>query len=488
MSKVSNPSAEVSSEANEASQPAVKAAYIKEAIEILRSPRGDAKRILKVAKELNKRDEFGYAWRILAKALALPGIQNEPDYLEFAQKAALATYKDVNLPLEKRLDDALTILKNRAGLTDNDGRITSRDKETLGLAGAIWKRKWEADNRREHLEESFSFYERAYKEEPSKEYADEGYTGVNADQGYTAINAAYVSDMLGYLEARTDPDSVVVKNRRADARAIRERIVAEVPRLIEPPLADKKPLSKFVKSNADFKKYWFFYGTVGEAHFGLGNYDEAIEWLVTKPEEAQAQAERLRRMVDSPVLTQVKARFDGIDVYDVEPAQLPDVLGGRPVVIYGKWRGDAVQAAGAQLVVEGRSAEGAWRSEVAADAGEHPAGTALRHLWARQRIAMLSDQEALEGGSAQKAAITELGLKYSLLTQYTSFIAVDRIVRNPNPALAPTVDTPSRLPQGVSPLAIGAEVPSTPEPSAWLALLVVAGILVATLVARRDRR
>ena len=248
---------------------------------------------------------------------------------------------------------------------------------------------------------------------------------------------------------------------------------------------------QLVRQNLDRSNVFAFgIGTSVNRHLieGIARAGQGEAFIVTKPEEAQAHAERLRRMIDSPVLTQVKARFDGIDVYDVEPAQLPDVLGGRPVVIYGKWRGDAVQAAGAQLVVEGRSAEGAWRSEVAADAGEHPAGTALHHLWARQRIAMLSDQEALEGGSAQKAAITELGLKYSLLTQYTSFIAVDRIVRNPNPALAPTVDTPSPLPQGVSPLAIGAEVPSTPEPSAWLALLVVAGILVATLVARRDRR
>src|SRR2546421_5405488 len=133
MSKVSNPSAaEVSSESGATSQPATKARYIKQAIEILRSKGGDAKQILKVAKELNKRDEFGYAWRILAKALTFPGVQNEPDYLEIAQKAALATYKDVNLPLEKRLDDALTILTNSAGLTDADGRIASHDKETLG--------------------------------------------------------------------------------------------------------------------------------------------------------------------------------------------------------------------------------------------------------------------------------------------------------------------------------------------------------------------
>src|SRR5205085_1780304 len=107
-------------------------------------------------------------------------------------------------------------------------------------------------------------------------------------QGYAAINAAYVSDMLGYLESKTDPDSDVVRKRRADARAIRERIVAEVPRLIEPPLSDKKLLGKR-ESNAKFRKDWFFYGTVGEAHFGLGNYDEAIEWLVTKPEEAGAE-------------------------------------------------------------------------------------------------------------------------------------------------------------------------------------------------------
>ena len=32
------------------------------------------------------------------------------------------------------------------------------------------------------------------------------------------------------------------------------------------------------------------------------------------------------RIIDTPVLTQVKARFTGLDVYDVEPASLPDVM------------------------------------------------------------------------------------------------------------------------------------------------------------------
>ena len=46
-------------------------------------------------------------------------------------------------------------------------------------------------------------------------------------------------------------------------------------------------------------------------------------------------------MIESPVLTSVKAKFEGLDVYDVEPAELPDVLGERPVIVFGKWRAPA---------------------------------------------------------------------------------------------------------------------------------------------------
>lgn len=218
---------------------------------------------------------------------------------------------------------------------------------------------------------------------------------------------------------------------------------------------------------------------------GIARAGQGEAFVVTRPEDAAREAERLRRIIATPVLTQVRARFDGLDAYDVEPAQLPDVLAERPVVLFGKWRGDAAQAPAGRLVVEGRSAQGPWRQEIEIDGHESQTTASLRHLWARQRIAMLSDQEGLEAGLRQKAAITELGLKYGLLTTYTSFVAVDEQVRNPSPQAVPVVDQPSPLPQGVSPLAIGAEVPSTPEPAAWLALLIVLAIVVATVVAQR---
>jgi Ca-activated chloride channel family protein len=219
---------------------------------------------------------------------------------------------------------------------------------------------------------------------------------------------------------------------------------------------------------------------------GIARAGQGEPFIVTKPQFAAAQAERLRKMIDAPVLTSVRARFDGLEVYDVEPAgldALPDVLGGRPVALLGKWRGPAQ----GQLVLDGRAVGGDWQQVVPVAAPDADA-QALRLLWARRRIQQLSDEEALVGGNAQREAITQLGLRHSLLTPYTSFLAVDHLVRQPDAGPTPSVQHPSPMPQGVSNQAIGSAVPSTPEPAAWLALLLVLGLVAMGVTrARRPR-
>ena len=215
----------------------------------------------------------------------------------------------------------------------------------------------------------------------------------------------------------------------------------------------------------------------GLARAGMGE-----PFIITKPEQAAREAARFRRMIESPVLTSVKARFEGLDVYDVEPAQLPDVLGERPVIVFGKWRGEAARPGGDRRPERDRPLSQRHRRR-------RPHGqdtSALRYLWARHRIAALSDQESLEGGDSHRKRITELGLQYNLLTQYTSFLAVDHIVRNLAPQDTPSVNQPSPMPQGVSNLAIGAEVPGTPEPATWGAIAVLLSVLA--MMARRARR
>ncbi|MBI3897440.1 MAG: VWA domain-containing protein [Gammaproteobacteria bacterium] len=216
---------------------------------------------------------------------------------------------------------------------------------------------------------------------------------------------------------------------------------------------------------------------------GMARAGQGEPFVVLHSAVAASAAERFRRLVDAPVLTHVQVRFDGLDVYDVEPMTLPDVFAQRPIVLFGKWRGEPK----GNVVLEGRAANGPFRATLALNnqqASLH--NGALRYLWARHRIASLSDQESLEGNGARREQILDLGLKYNLLTPYTSFIAIDDVVRNVAPASSDRVDQPSPLPQGVSNLAVGgATVPSTPEPSFWW-MLTISGIV--TLCAFLGRR
>jgi len=182
----------------------------------------------------------------------------------------------------------------------------------------------------------------------------------------------------------------------------------------------------------------------GIAHAGMGE-----PFVITKPEEAAAQAERFRQYIASPVLTGVQVSFKGLQAYDVEPLHVPDVLADRPVICFGKWKGEA----SGTVEVSGLSGDGAFHQTFqVSQARVMESSASLRNLWARHRIQLLGDYAGL--GQGQQLAITELGLKYGLLTEYTSFVAIDSLIRNEG-GQAETVTQPLPLPQGVSNLAVG---------------------------------
>jgi len=205
---------------------------------------------------------------------------------------------------------------------------------------------------------------------------------------------------------------------------------------------------------------------------GLARAGKGEPFFVLNAQQAEAEAARLRAMIEQPVLTRIRVTFDGFDAYDLDTPQVPDLFAQRPVVISGKFRGRAT----GRIEVEGLAAGGAVRIPIdvqnAAVRDETPA---LRYLWARSRIAQLGDFNRLGRDDEAVREITRLGLAHNLLTDYTSFIAVDHVVRNPG-GNATTVDQPQPLPQGVSHLAVG-QVPSTPEPEFALLAMLAGGLM-----------
>ncbi|MFH1336984.1 MAG: AgmX/PglI C-terminal domain-containing protein, partial [Candidatus Zixiibacteriota bacterium] len=184
----------------------------------------------------------------------------------------------------------------------------------------------------------------------------------------------------------------------------------------------------------------------GMARVGMGE-----PFIITRPEEAPSKAERLRTLIQSPVITQVKINFQDFTPYDVEPLSIPDVLAERPVIVFGKWRGQPL----GKIILSGISGKGPYR-EVTDIHSAKPmkSNSAIRYLWARHRIALLSDYNMLRSNDQRIKEVTDLGLAYNLMTAYTSFVAVDTEVRNQNGQVT-TVKQPLPLPQGVSDYAVG---------------------------------
>jgi Ca-activated chloride channel family protein len=177
----------------------------------------------------------------------------------------------------------------------------------------------------------------------------------------------------------------------------------------------------------------------GMARAGMGE-----PFVVLSEIEALAQSARFKRYVSSPVLQGIKVEYNDFDAYDVEPVSVPDLFAERPVILFGKYRGKPEGS----IIVRGHVPGDKLEGEIdLRDAVKSEDNSALKILWARHRIERLSEQQ-------HKKAVTKLGLKYGLLTEHTSFVAIDTVVRADGKKIV-KVRQPLPLPRGVSDYAVG---------------------------------
>jgi Ca-activated chloride channel family protein len=183
----------------------------------------------------------------------------------------------------------------------------------------------------------------------------------------------------------------------------------------------------------------------GMARMGMGE-----SFVITDPQEAAEVSKKFRKLVESPVLTDITIDYQGFNAYDIEPLSIPDIMAERPVIVFGKYKGKPR----GKVHLQGRC--GGMIYENVFDTSQikpSPGNSALRYLWARHKIKLLADYNQLRFDDQRKEEVTNLGLTYNLLTEFTSFIAVDPEYRNVDREPV-TVKQPLPLPEGVSKFAV----------------------------------
>ncbi len=172
--------------------------------------------------------------------------------------------------------------------------------------------------------------------------------------------------------------------------------------------------------------------------------------IVTLAEGADKAVERFVQRTRSPILTDIDVRFEGVQVQQVLPEAVPDVFSERPIVVKGRY----ARAGKGRVVLTGRFGGEAWSRTFDVDL---PAtdrdGSAIATLWARAQVDALARDNWLDQmrgrGAESEPAIVDVALEFGIVTQFTSFVAVEQRVVNVG-GKQHTVRVPVEMADGVS--------------------------------------
>lgn len=169
--------------------------------------------------------------------------------------------------------------------------------------------------------------------------------------------------------------------------------------------------------------------------FGVG-YDVNVPFLDRLADQTHAQADYVRpeeniesivssffAKVSSPILTNLKLDFDGVEVYDTYPKMLPDLFKGGQLIVAGRYRGAAPGTVRLSGSAQGQTA--AYKLPHAfGDSSAH--SSLVSRIWATRKIGYLLDQVRLKSNQEVIDEIVRLSKEYGIITPYTSYLADDR--------------------------------------------------------------
>jgi Ca-activated chloride channel family protein len=197
------------------------------------------------------------------------------------------------------------------------------------------------------------------------------------------------------------------------------------------------------------------------AEYGRGE----VEYVSENGDSSRA-AGRFYERVRDPLMTDITVEWVGVNASEVYPKVIPDLFSAKPVILSGRYAGGGRGL----LRLRGKMAGGDFVREIPVEFPENePRHDVLATLWARRKIddLMAEDMKGLQAGTTSdklREEITGLGLEYKLMTQFTSFVAIEDAVTTdageprrvevptaaPNTTAAPGMIAGTNIPSGVA--------------------------------------
>jgi Ca-activated chloride channel family protein len=147
-----------------------------------------------------------------------------------------------------------------------------------------------------------------------------------------------------------------------------------------------------------------------------------VSEVVTPSEDPNAAAERFHARIARPFVTDLAVDWGGLDVREVYPRALPDVFADQPVRVQGRFGRGGEGTVRLTGRVRGRPWAHSVRVSLPSAEGGHEA---IPSVWARARIHDLTTAMLLGETPALREEVTRLALRFGLVSDYTSFVAVD---------------------------------------------------------------
>jgi Ca-activated chloride channel family protein len=185
-------------------------------------------------------------------------------------------------------------------------------------------------------------------------------------------------------------------------------------------------------------------------------------FYVRQDENSDKVINKFFQRVDRPALAHIEIDWGNLDVTELSPSKVPDLWAGQPIRIHGRYTNGGVDT----IVVRGQLRNRTYQQKLRVKLPRNfSANEAIATVWARQKVRELMNQMVPQGKTKELIEkVTQMGLTYRLMTQWTSFVAVEEKIANVDGKLQ-TIVQPVEMPEGVSYEGVFGEQPA-PAPVA----------------------